>query len=102
MIRINTLNQGTHIYEQNHFVIHLIVNLTFNGRIYIYIFFYECTPFYFYYFGVTPSHGAVVTSTDGGINSCDPFYMVLKGVPVGVALMAHCGCFKGLELDSPL
>ena len=71
------------------------------GYIYIY-FFYECTPFYFYYFGVTPSHGAVVTSTNGGINHCDPFYMVLKGVPVGVALMAHCGYFKGLELDSPL
>ena len=58
--------------------------------------------FIFIIFGVTPSHGAVVTSTNGGINHCNPFYMVLKGVPVGVALMAHCGYFKGLELDSPL
>ena len=71
------------------------------GYIYIYIFLYECTPFYFYCFGVTPSHGAVVTSTNGGINHCDPFYMVLKGVTVGVATMAHCVISKGLELDSP-
>ena len=56
---------------------------------------------FYFYFGVTPSHGAVVTSTNGGIIHCDPPYMVLKGVPVGGASMAHCGSFKGLELDSP-
>ena len=58
--------------------------------------------FIFIIFGVTPSHGAVVTSKNGGIIHCDPSYMVLKGVPVGVASMAHCGSFKGLELDSPI
>ena len=65
-------------------------------------FFMSALHFIFIIFGVTPSHGAVVTSTNGGINHCDPFYMVLKGVLVGVALMAHCRYFKGLELDSPI